>query len=146
MGAIGVPIQLKDAATTRDPGESDVFTWLSDPAAREWKFEGRQDRNLSDLKPGDRIAAPRRLQIAEGESWPRHEIIALAGLLARRMCRTKQAIYRVVLDERIERLTKRKVRFIDDPLYHQPDAESMVNAIASAEQLPAILPCPTRPA
>jgi hypothetical protein len=30
--------------------ESNVFTWLSDPAAREWKFEGRQDRNLSDLK------------------------------------------------------------------------------------------------
>jgi RNA polymerase sigma factor (sigma-70 family) len=59
------------------------------------------------------------------------------GTLSRRMCRTKQAIYRVVLDERIERLTKRKLRFIDDPLYHQPDAESAVNAIASAEQLPA---------
>jgi RNA polymerase sigma factor (sigma-70 family) len=59
------------------------------------------------------------------------------GVLARRMCRTKQAIYRVVLDERIDRLTRRKVRFIDDPLYHQVDAEDAVNQIASAELLPA---------
>ena len=39
------------------------------------------------------------------------------------MGRTRQAVYRVVLDERIERLTRRKVRFIDDPLYHEADAE-----------------------
>jgi DNA polymerase-3 subunit alpha len=37
---------------------------------------------LRDLKPGDRVAAPRRLAVAGGESWPRHEIVALAGLIA----------------------------------------------------------------
>ena len=37
--------------------------------------------NLED-RPGDRIAAPRRLTIAGGESWPKHELIALAGLLS----------------------------------------------------------------
>jgi DNA polymerase III subunit alpha len=37
---------------------------------------------LRDLKPGDRIAAPRRLPVPTTESWPRHEIIALAGLLS----------------------------------------------------------------
>jgi len=57
--------------------------------------------------------------------------------LAELMCRTKQAIIRVVIEERIDRLTQRQVRFIDDPLYHQPDAELAVNEIASAEQLPA---------
>ena len=43
-------------------------------------------------------------------------------VLARRVCRPRSAIYRVVLEERVARLTKRKVKFIDDPLYHQHDA------------------------
>ena len=30
--------------------ENNVFTWLADPAADEWKFEGRQARDDSDLK------------------------------------------------------------------------------------------------
>jgi len=34
------------------------------------------------LKAGDLIAAPRRLPIAGGETWPRYELIALAGLLS----------------------------------------------------------------
>jgi DNA polymerase-3 subunit alpha len=38
--------------------------------------------DLEQLKPGDRIAAPRRLAIGTARSWPRHELIALAGLLA----------------------------------------------------------------
>jgi DNA polymerase-3 subunit alpha len=37
---------------------------------------------LRDLAPGDRIAAPRCLPAATAESWPQHEIITLAGLLA----------------------------------------------------------------
>ena len=38
--------------------------------------------NLDRLKPGDRVAAPRRLEVGAVRSWPRHELIALAGLLA----------------------------------------------------------------
>ncbi|QJW95826.1 DNA polymerase III subunit alpha [Frigoriglobus tundricola] len=38
--------------------------------------------NLGDLNAGDRIAAPRRLVVPATESWPRHEVIALAGLLS----------------------------------------------------------------
>ncbi len=38
--------------------------------------------NLEDLEPGDRVAAPRRLEIPRGGSWPKHEIIALGGLLS----------------------------------------------------------------
>ena len=37
---------------------------------------------LEDLGPGDRIAAPRRLPVMSLVSWPKHEIIVLAGLLA----------------------------------------------------------------
>ncbi|HEY1296043.1 MAG TPA: DNA polymerase III subunit alpha [Chloroflexota bacterium] len=38
--------------------------------------------NLADLQVGDRIAAPRELRIASGDSWPKHELVVLAGLLA----------------------------------------------------------------
>jgi len=49
--------------------------------------------------------------------------------LARRSGRPMSAIYRVVLEERIAKLNKRKVKFIDDALYHQADAEQTVNSI-----------------
>jgi DNA polymerase-3 subunit alpha len=39
-------------------------------------------KNLGDLRPDDRIAAPRCLPVDGGKSWPRHEVIALAGLLS----------------------------------------------------------------
>jgi RNA polymerase sigma factor (sigma-70 family) len=41
------------------------------------------------------------------------------------------------MDERIARLSRRKVRFIDDPLYHQPDAADAIDAIVSQEELGA---------
>ncbi|HMQ12303.1 MAG TPA: DNA polymerase III subunit alpha, partial [Candidatus Competibacter phosphatis] len=37
---------------------------------------------LENLRIGDRIAAPRKLQTTAKRSWPRHELIALAGLLS----------------------------------------------------------------
>lgn len=53
--------------------------------------------------------------------------------LARRSCRTRAAVYRVILEERLDRLGRRKVKFVDDPLYHQPDAAEAVEAIASQD-------------
>ncbi len=37
---------------------------------------------LEDLQPGDRIAAPRHMRAESKKTWPRYEIIALAGLLS----------------------------------------------------------------
>src|SRR5262245_18521363 len=37
---------------------------------------------IGELRPGDRIAAPRRLAVKGRASWPAHEIITLAGLLS----------------------------------------------------------------
>jgi len=48
---------------------------------------------------------------------------------------SRSAIWHVVLDARIQRLVRRKVKFIDDPLYHQPDAEAVVDAMAGMEGL-----------
>jgi RNA polymerase primary sigma factor len=55
--------------------------------------------------------------------------------IARRVGRRRTAIYRILLQDRLDRLAERKVRFIDDPLYHQADAEAVVNAIVAAEPL-----------
>ncbi len=63
------------------------------------------------------------------------------GALAKRSCRPRSAIYRLILDERLSRLNKRKVKFIDDPLYHQADADQVVREIASQQDLMAV----TRP-
>jgi RNA polymerase sigma factor (sigma-70 family) len=53
------------------------------------------------------------------------------GALARRICHPRSAVYRVVLEERAARLARRKVKFIDDTLYHQDDAASAVEAIVA---------------
>ena len=52
--------------------------------------------------------------------------------LARRVCRPRSAVYRVVVDERIARLGRRKIKFIDDPLYHQDAAGEAVAAIVAS--------------
>jgi RNA polymerase sigma factor (sigma-70 family) len=51
--------------------------------------------------------------------------------LARRIKRPRSAVYRALLDERLARLARRKAKFIDDPLYHQPDAAAAIEAIAA---------------
>jgi RNA polymerase primary sigma factor len=57
--------------------------------------------------------------------------------LAQRASRPRSAIYRIVVEERVAKLNKRKVKFIDDPLYHEPSASDAIDAIASAEELAA---------
>src|SRR5207302_61739 len=37
--------------------------------------------------------------------------------------------------DRLTRLLNKKIRFIDDPLYHQPDAQSAIDAIVNQEVL-----------
>jgi RNA polymerase sigma factor (sigma-70 family) len=59
-------------------------------------------------------------------------------VLGRRVCRPRSAVYRVLVDERLARLQKRRVKFIDDPLYHQDDAERAIDAIASQRPLAAV--------
>jgi len=59
--------------------------------------------------------------------------------LAKRMCRPRTAVYRVILTERIDRVQCRKIKFIDDTLYHQPDAGEVVNTIVANADL-AIAP------
>jgi RNA polymerase primary sigma factor len=45
------------------------------------------------------------------------------------------AIYRVILQERLAKLSRRKVKFIDDSLYHQEDADGAIQQIVSAEDV-----------
>jgi len=39
-------------------------------------------KQLGELRPGDRIAAPRKLETGARRRWPAHEVICLAGLLS----------------------------------------------------------------
>lgn len=45
-------------------------------------------------------------------------------------------VYRLMMEDRVARLTRRKVRFIDDPLYHGPDAADAIQSIADQQALP----------
>jgi RNA polymerase sigma factor (sigma-70 family) len=55
--------------------------------------------------------------------------------LAKRAGRSRSAVWRVILEQRIAKLNKRKIRFIDDPLYHGADAERTINEIVSQPQI-----------
>ncbi len=55
--------------------------------------------------------------------------------LARRLCRPRVAVYRVLMEERIARLNRKKIKFIDDPLYHAPEAAQAIEAIAAQSPL-----------
>ena len=61
--------------------------------------------------------------------------------LATRWGRPRTLVYRTIVEERLERLIHRKSKFIDDPLYHQEDAQAVIDQIVSQEELPA----PPRP-
>jgi RNA polymerase sigma factor (sigma-70 family) len=56
--------------------------------------------------------------------------------LAKRFCRTKAAIGRAIVEERLAQLGRRKARFIDDPLYHQENASAVIDQIVAQEELP----------
>jgi RNA polymerase primary sigma factor len=55
--------------------------------------------------------------------------------LSRRVCRPRATVYRVLMDERVARLSKKTVKFIDDPLYHAPDAAQTMQALAAPSAL-----------
>jgi RNA polymerase primary sigma factor len=60
--------------------------------------------------------------------------ISLKGL-SRRFHQPRSTVYRVILDERIARLNQRKVKFIDDELYHAEDAAGILSELLSQDAL-----------
>jgi RNA polymerase sigma factor (sigma-70 family) len=80
--------------------------------------------------------APQPLEEAERvKILKAHRLGVSMRTLARRSCRPRSAIYRVIVDERIARLNRRKVRFLDDPIYHGDDAATAINAMVSGEDI-----------
>jgi RNA polymerase sigma factor (sigma-70 family) len=57
--------------------------------------------------------------------------------VARRTRRSRNVIYRVIIEERIARLNRRKTKFIDDPLYHEPNAAEIIEQIVQQEPIAA---------
>ncbi len=50
---------------------------------------------------------------------------------------SRASAYRLVVDEKVARLSRRRVKFIDDELYHQPDAERVLDQLAGQDTLDA---------
>lgn len=59
---------------------------------------------------------------------PLNRVAAEAGL-------PRSTAYRILLAERVARTVGRRIKFLDDPLYHQPDAESVVDALVAQQPL-----------
>lgn len=57
--------------------------------------------------------------------------------LAMRWGHPRTLVYRTIVEERLEKLTRRKIKFIDDPLYHQDDAQVVIDQIVAQEELPS---------
>ena len=55
--------------------------------------------------------------------------------VARAIGRPRAAVWEVLLEARIGRLSRLKVKFVDDSLYHQPDAAEVISAMARMEGL-----------
>jgi RNA polymerase primary sigma factor len=55
--------------------------------------------------------------------------------LAKKYYLNRSEIYRVLMDERIVRLNRRKIKFIDDSLYHDADAAGAIEQIVSQEEI-----------
>jgi RNA polymerase primary sigma factor len=55
--------------------------------------------------------------------------------LARKLHRPRSIVYRALVQDRVARLNKRKIRFIDDALYHEPDAATVIADIVSQQEL-----------
>jgi RNA polymerase sigma factor (sigma-70 family) len=79
-----------------------------------------------EMTPDERVDAVRAYRGGEG-----------IDSIASRTCRGRNAVYRAIVEERLAQLLRRKVKFIDDPLYHQPDASEVIEQIISQEELPA---------
>ena len=67
----------------------------------------------------------------------RHEGGTGIRRIANRLGRTVGDVYRVLLEAQTQRLKERKVRFIDDALYHQADAREVIDSIVAQEEITA---------
>jgi RNA polymerase primary sigma factor len=65
----------------------------------------------------------------------KHEKGIAIRRLASRLNRPPGDVYRVLLEIRTDRIKRRKIRFIDDPLYHQDDAPQVVDSIVAQEEI-----------
>jgi RNA polymerase sigma factor (sigma-70 family) len=106
------------------------------------KFRRSQLTVLHTLRRHEQLAGTVLLSRCRAEPKPsrRAKIVRAArrGVsllnIARRYKRPRATIYRIIIEERVARMTRRKVRFHDDTLYHQDDAERVINQIVAASR------------
>lgn len=57
--------------------------------------------------------------------------------IARRLDRPRVLVYRAIISDRVSRLSRKKIKFIDDPLYHTTGAGSAIASLDHDQALPA---------
>ena len=94
-------------------------------------------RKYDEEHPSEAIfptAAP-ELGDSDRESVLKHYRRGIAiGTMAKRLCCPRAQVYRVLLQERINKLNRKKIRFIDDELYHGSHAIEAVKAIVEQKE------------
>jgi len=98
---------------------------------KKYDEEHPADGVLKDAAAG--VTDDQRAKVLRG-----HRRGSSLSALASQFELSRSAVHRIILADRVARLSRRRVKFIDDPLYHQADAESVVNTIASQEDLGAL--------
>jgi RNA polymerase sigma factor (sigma-70 family) len=82
---------------------------------------------------------PRAAEPLSDEQASRIAVAAKRGMgvsaLARKLRRSRSMVYRSIVQARVARLNKRKIRFIEDPLYRQSDAAAVIADIVSQEEI-----------
>jgi RNA polymerase sigma factor (sigma-70 family) len=94
------------------------------------KFDQENPQQAIFPKALPPISPQQKIQILR-----KHEQGADLRVLAKRFCRPSGEIYRILLEDRIGRVKARKIRFIDDPLYHQDDALAVIDSIVAQEEI-----------
>jgi RNA polymerase primary sigma factor len=88
--------------------------------------------------PGDAIFSQAALPLGSGESaslLQHYEAASSLAAVAGETGHCRQVVYRAVLQERIASLGRRKVKFIDDPIYHEDAAEHAIAAIVAQRDM-----------
>ncbi|HEX8373829.1 MAG TPA: sigma factor, partial [Geminicoccaceae bacterium] len=85
---------------------------------------------LTDRPAAASAAAVEGVQRLRADGLPLARIARLLGL-------PRSTANRLLLSDRMARTVRRRIKFLDDPLYHQPDAGAVLDALLAQEPLPS---------
>ncbi|MCC6239954.1 MAG: sigma-70 family RNA polymerase sigma factor [Phycisphaerales bacterium] len=99
------------------------------------KYDAEHPQQAIFTHAASAVTSEQRLIIKRG-----YRTGATLNRLAEQLHHPRHAIYRVLVEERAQQLSRKKVRFIDDPLLHGEDAAALIDAIIAQQPLGDVAP------